>query len=564
MRRTTGLILFFILLSLACWTVIPATPTPLPSQTTTPTATRILTNQLPTPSATPTPEIPQFEIRAHPDDGLYVGDIVSLEVVVPDDLNLEGQKLQVQVGDDFLGAAEFSEFGIGNRYQATLPWMWNTTGFEAGAYALDFSLNPTGITWAYTLTLQAEAQLPWPEPLAQWANQETDCCLIYYITHTAVERDLKQLLDLTDAQADHAMNMLNVAFTEPIEITLVPRVVGQGGFARGDIYISYLDRNYIGNNFETVLHHEMIHILDGELADSWRPAILVEGLAVYLTGGHYKIGPLLPQAAALLPPTNGEPGLDWYLPLNTLSDDFYLSQHEIGYIQASALVAFMVNTWGWEAFSDFYWNLVLEPGETQSQALDAGLRMNFGITLSQLEEQFISALKQETVTENLYNDVRLMVEIYEAARRYQQILDPSAYFLSAWLPDGREMRQRKILADLLRHPSKPENVALETLLVSANQSWQVGDYKTAQNALDALGAVLDAIEAQDEAPFSSHPLAWDYFAIANQLGEAGYQVQRIWVGGDSGQAWVTMNNVDLVVVEIQKNGKNWEITSNRP
>jgi hypothetical protein len=143
-------------------------------------------------------------------------------------------------------------------------------------------------------------------------------------------------------------------------------------------------------------------------------------------------------------------------------------------------------------------------------------------------------------------------------------LDPSAYFLTAWLPDGYEMRQRGIVADLLRHPSDLENIALETLLVAANQSWQNGDFTGAQISLDAVNAVLDAIEEQDKSPFSTHPLAWDHLKIVTILMDAHYQVQQIIVEGDTAEAWVNAGSTDLEVFKFRKDGNNWTMVSNQP
>ena len=94
--------------------------------------------------------------------------------------------------------------------------------------------------------------------------------------------------------------MIGGDFSEPLVVTLMPRVLGQGGFASSEMYISFLDRNYAGNMLEMVLHHEMVHILDNRLGGEMRPTILIEGLAVYLSGGHYKLEDLIPRAAALL------------------------------------------------------------------------------------------------------------------------------------------------------------------------------------------------------------------------------------------------------------------------
>ena len=168
---------------------------------------------------------------------------------------------------------------------------------------------------------------------------------------------IKQLLEILDGQAESASQLLEVgleSLDKPIVVVFMPRVLGHGGFASQEISVSYLDRNYAGRGTPTVLHHEIVHVLDGHLGGGLRPTILIEGLAVYLSGGHFKPEPLMPRAAALLPPEPGCAqavsvpigqvcGLDWYIPMDELVDDFYLEQHEISYLEAGALVEFMAS-----------------------------------------------------------------------------------------------------------------------------------------------------------------------------------------------------------------------------
>jgi hypothetical protein len=259
--------------------------------------------------------------------------------------------------------------------------------------------------------------------------------------------------------------------------------------------------------------------MDASIGGERRPSILIEGLAVYLTGGHFKPEVLMPRAAALLPPTDGCVqastdeeqadaegeicGLDWYLPLVPLVDNFYTSAHEIGYLQAGAMVEFMVETWGWEAFSAFYRDV--RPSErladelqgediSQALALDEATRAHFGLTLDALEARFLEALSEETLKPDLVEDVRLTVVFYDTVRRYQQLLDPSAHFLTAWLPDGAQMREHGIVADYLRRPMEPENIALETMLVAADEYLRNGDYARAEKMLVVINAALDTLE----------------------------------------------------------------------
>lgn len=532
MRRLWIFLCLLVLSLAACRLFTPGafleTPTPGAQSTQTPLA--------PTPTSTPLPRQPtsspvpllahpvpvpeeSFAVRTHPDGGLYVGDLVSLEIIAPKDFDLEGQRVQVEVDAEpqiTLGPVDFGRFGIGGRSQATLLWSWDTSGLQADDYNLTFTILPDGHTWMENISLLPEDQVPAPEPQAQWAIAETECCLIHYITGTAAERDLHLLQEIIDQQAYTASQRMQVELDQPIEITFLPRVLGHGGFASGDISVSYLDRNYAGDGTEIVLHHEMVHILDGRLGGDLRPTLLVEGVAVYLSGGHFKPELLMPRAAALLEPpvtcihsvpdTGSEVGpsmvqgcsLSQYLPLPELIDNFYFSQHEIGYLQAGALVEFMVDTWGWQAFSDFYRNIKPIEDGSQSEAMDAALQVHLGLSLEELEAHFVETLREQPVTPDFAEDVRLTVSFYDTVRRYQRMLDPSAYFLTAWLPGNEQMRERGIVADYLRHPSAPENLALESMLVAADAYLRSGDFERTQLMLDSVNAVLDV--------FSTHSL----------------------------------------------------------
>jgi hypothetical protein len=300
-----------------------------------------------------------------------------------------------------------------------------------------------------------------------------------------------------DDVAQSVSQRMGAPLEEPVTVTLLPRVLGHGGFASDGISVSYLDRNYAGSYIEMVLHHEMVHILDSRLGGELRPTILVEGLAVYLSGGHFKPEAILPRAAALLQLPDNDSGseLGWYKELGPLADNFYPAQHEIGYLQAAALVEFMIQTWGWDAFMDFYRDIQPHPSGSQAQAMQAALLKHFEISLAELEQVFLDELRRQEVTPEHVQDVRLTVEFYDSVRRYQQQLDPSAYFMTAWLVDRREMQERGIVADYVRRPTTPENILLEEMLVDAHQQLIRGDYSAAELALGNIGAALDALLA---------------------------------------------------------------------
>jgi len=442
-----------------------------------------------------------------------VGDQVSMEVLLPEGIPLNGQKVDVEVdapdGAE-LGTFNFGPFGIEQRPEATITWAWDTRGYEPGPHSLTFTVQPGGLTWTNTVTLRPESEVPPPEPEAHWAMAETECCVVYYITGTEAERDLPLLLEKAGTQAENAVRAIGIDFTQPITVTLVSRLLGHGGFATEEIHVSYLDRNYAATDFDLVLHHEMVHVLDARLGGELRPTMLVEGLAVYLSGGHFKPEPLLERAAALLNSINNgsQEGLDRYIPLRELSNRFYLSQHEIGYMEAGSLIEYMVNTWGWEAFSAFYRDIHPQEGGSQADAIDAALREHFNLSLEDLEQLFMTALSQETVSQDELDDVRLTVEYFDTVRHYQQVYDPSAFFRTAWLPSGKDMRARGIVADYLRHPDSPINRQLETLLVQAGELLISGQYREAEDVLESIQNSLEAVALKQH-----QSLAGDLFPL---------------------------------------------------
>jgi hypothetical protein len=305
-----------------------------------------------------------------------------------------------------------------------------------------------------------------------------------------------------------------------------------------------------------VVHHEMIHAIDGHLGGDFRPTIFVEGLAVYLTGGHYKPEPLMPRTATLL-----KGYLNWYIPLKTLADDFYTSQHEIGYMEGASLIEFMVKTYGWDAFSAFYRDIHSKQGESQSDSIDAALKAHFSISFDQLEHDFLAALSSEPDTSSYVDDVRLTVTYYDTMRRYQQLLDPSAYFRTAWLLDNKAMRERGITADYLRHPSLPANLALETLLITASKQISTQQSPDATQTLDVISSVLDGIEGGSSDPFSITPLAADYLAICSTLEQAGYEAQSIEVNSSSALASVSSpSSLRLNQVSLARQGGVWVLS----
>jgi len=112
--------IFILMLSAACWSILlvfaqpPTTSTvtlpiptltsisPSPTDTITPASTDTppsvsRTEPAFTTTSTPLPAIEEFTVQFHPDDVLYVGDQVSIEVIPPPGVDVKQANLQVQV-----------------------------------------------------------------------------------------------------------------------------------------------------------------------------------------------------------------------------------------------------------------------------------------------------------------------------------------------------------------------------------------------------------------------------------------------------------------------------------
>jgi hypothetical protein len=593
MRR---LWVLFILLLLACRSFAPSMaplpaallPTEAPPALLQTPATPVISTS-PAPEGSPTatvlaPTLPALQpwlempyaVRTHPDGELYVGDQVSFEVLIPPDRTSSAQKVQVRLGQDplkLIAEGPVAPFGIGGRMQATMSWAWDTRGLEAGDYTLTFTTEPGGDRWTETLRLLPQQALPEAEQAASWATASSVCCTIHYITGTAAERDLPELLKLADEQAADAERRMGVQASDPITITLLPRLLGQGGFASNTINVSYLDRNYSDGDLGIILHHEMIHILDYRLGGELRPSLLAEGLAVYMTGGHFKEEPPMPRAAALLDQAGntGLPGLNGYIPLKELADHFYAAQHETGYIEGGALIAYMVERWGWQAFSAFYRDIHPQSSGSQAEAIEAGLQKHFNLGLEELEAGFLERLKKEPVEAGTLEDVRQTISYYDTVRRYQELLDPSAYYMTAWLPDPGDMQRKGIVADYLRQPDGPGSLALETLLAETGAALGQGEYAEVRRNLAAVNSVLDGVEAGEQEPFAREAIARDYYQVVGALQAGSFTIdpffrgrvipQKIQVEGDEAQAWVSLEGPGLRQVGLVRMPEGWQLAS---
>lgn len=425
-----------------------------------------------------------MDVRLHPDGTLLVGDQISIEVFTPAGEDFDGSSLHASFQGSDLGNAPF--YGAaGDRYRAILQWVWDTRGLAAGEYTLVLTIPERNQTWEERVVL-APAD---PEIQERaWQTVEVDCCFIHTITGTDAERDLDVLVPMIEGLAATASRQIGTTLDEKIDINLIPRILGHGGFTSDEVYVSYADDNYANPEVAQILYHEMLHRYDGLRESNLRPSILIEGLAVYLSGGHYERESITFRAAALL--HSGR-----YIPLQHLADDFYPAQHESGYILAGALVGYMVERWGWEAFDGFYRDI--QPDSAgQSRAIDRALREHFGVSLEELESGFLGRLELLPAVPDIVDDVEGTITLFDAVRAYQKLMDNPAYFEQVWLPGAEDMRSRGIVADYLRGPDSSGHLQIEARLYEAQAMLDSGDYEVLQQTLSLVESELNRVAAQ--------------------------------------------------------------------
>lgn len=545
-------------------TVETASPVP---DTATPPPTVTLTPVLPTPTipppatATPTPpDLAVFEngIFIYPVPSLFEGDTVTVQVLatVPENINPSEVPVQLLVDDLPIANGTLSGRNLGGNAVGLFAWVWETS---AGEHELSVVLDPQDLIVIgdenpdnnlvnVTVPVQPRSVLPAGAQDAEWIVVETEHALIHVVSGTAAARDLEMLKAATDRATDQAIDRLQEQPQNKFDVYFIDRVLGQGGYAGSSMVVSYLDRDYAGGGLHEVLVHEMVHLLDQQFTQH-RVPFLVEGVAVWATGGHYKQENLDHRMAALR-----ELGL--YVPIAELMDDFYPTQHEIGYLEGAGFINFLVNSYGWPAVREFYAGINPEEGVTTSRLIDQALQRHFNKSLAELETEWTAYLDRIPYGADVEIDLRTTLRYYDTMRRYQLQYDPTAHFLQAWLPFPQELEARNITADLTRHPETEVNITLETMLQSVNTALLAENYNRANAILDSVERVLVS-----EGLFVD-PIAAHHREIVRSLSELGYQVQAIEVNGNQAVVLArTGVGTLLTEVNLALRNRGWVVTN---
>ena len=445
---------------------------------------------------------------------------------------------------------------------ATAEWAWDTSGM-VGTQSLVVQVDPdnnigegdenaANNVALGSVTLEA----PTPGVSPQWAAVDTGCCTLHYITGTAAERDIAALMSETDASVARVQQTLGIASPPRLQIYLVPRTLGQGGFTAGHIVLSYLDRQYAVGFAPIVITHEATHALQNSWTPGESPLMLSEGLAVWVAGGHFKPEPIRQRAAALL-------ALDRFLPLDQLVENFYDKQHETGYLEAAGLIQYLVETHGQDKLRVLFGSLQRRRGERDRQALERGFQAAYGKSVAEIDANYRAWLAATPPNPTQQRDLADTARLFDLMRAYQQALDPTAYFRTPWMPPIEEAERRGLVADYLRHPHTDVNEAIEALLLRAADEQGTGDYDALEHTLDVVDGVLAAHTGAPDRDWTdafTDPLAAAYLDAIRALQSAGFEPQRVLMDNGSAQVWATRSGAaSLYRLTMTQDSEGWHL-----
>ena len=505
------------------------------------------------------------DVILHPVPVIYAGDKVTFQLLpqVPEGIPVTDVSATIFVDGVQVAGGPLDRRNWNGQAEGVYEWAWDTTGLS-GEHRIEVMLDPADAIGAgdedplnNSVTITATIAIPTGQAArdaeAVWETTEIDCCFVHVVSNTAAARDLPALAPVLERAVAQAASRLAVEPSQKLHVYFIDRVVGQGGFAGTDMVVSYVDRRYAGGGLYELLVHEATHILDQQFAPQ-RISFLAEGLAVWVTGGHYKTEDLTRRSAALVALGNeGGPG---YVPLASLINDFYPVQHEIGYLEAGGLVAYLVERGGWNTFKSFYSDVSADDGATTAEAVDVNLQRYYGASLAQIEAEWLAALQAQPVDPVVMDDLRTTIRYYNIARRYQELYDPTAHYLSAWLPHPTQVREFGNPADLTRRPEGEMNVTLELMLMAADTALRAGDFARANVILDSVGNILDNGGAIID------PMATSYLGIVRAAAEYDYELHTVDLQGNTARAMATQApNVRLTSLVLELRGQNWVILS---
>jgi hypothetical protein len=465
-------------------------PTPVPTYTPTP-------RLIPDPTATPTSAVlhPTITDREAVADDAAGRITFSLKAQVPPDREVAeallwydteaGHKVRrfpgplpnsVSLSYELVAAQEGMTRTVTSTQELDYWWLVRDTAGESaraggsvvvGPKLLASGVTPTGVPADFT-----------------WSISTTRHYEFHYPPGTAAERDISRLGAIAEASFEKVRSKLGADFVGQMKLYLVPRVFWQGGATYGDKVqlISYLDRNYTGVETWSYFAHEGTHSLAQDLIqpkeEGGPDGVLVEGLAVWASGGHYGPEPIDAWAAVVAASDN-------YLPLAKLrAGPFYDFQHETSYLEAGSFVGYLMDQYGLDKFKQLYGRAT---GKAETDETLVGEL--YGKAYAELEGEWLEYLKALVPTPEEAKLWHLQVRSFDLMRRYETQMDPDARILPDKPPPEWSDETLRVF---LNHRQETANVVLETTLIAAQERIKAGDLVGATALLDDVEAALDA------------------------------------------------------------------------
>ena len=501
------------------------------------------------------------DVQLFPLPKIISGDRVTFQVqpYVPQEIPVENVSVDIFVDGDIVSAGSLGWRNWEGKAQGVYEWVWHTAG-RPGRHEIRIVLDsqdlfqegdedPSNNETTFSVSVGKASERPLEERDASWVTAETDCCIAHALTRTAAYRDFPELLVLLDSAISEASSRIDEFPQDKIDVYFVERTIGQGGYAGSEMVIVYNDRPYIGGELYELLVHESTHIIDRQFAPQ-RTKFLSEGVSVWAAGGHYEEQDLQRRAAALL-------AINEYIPLAELANNFYPSQHEIGYLEAGAFVDYLVGQYGWPDVREFYSNTSISDGATEADALDANLRRYFDMSLAEMEAAWLANLAAIAPGEVEIANLRSTIRYFETARAYQKLHDPTAYFRTAWLPNPADIVESGNTADFTRQPDTEVNFTVELMLRSAKEAIGNQNFERANVLLDSLERYLNREGATVD------PLVTSYQNIVHTAVAFGYEPHNVALDGNTaGVLATTASGTRLFNLDLEMQSGDWILLSN--
>lgn len=468
----------------------PTTVAPVPTTTTT---------------APPTTRLEEQRLWAFPGPEHYEGDVLTLQLPLgdfgthelgPTTLTIDGETAPVRAileSDPLLG------------WYVVFPDAFDTAG-EVGRHEVIVTAEIDGSRRRVGTGIEvlSASRRPAQESTATWDFVQTECCVLRYLTDSAAARDLDAVAELLDDKAAFVEKRFERPLPE-VDITLIDVLWGNGGYSGTEVVVSYLDRDFGPRDAEvvgTTLAHELTHWMTDDLEQSILPWPLEEGIAVYVTGGHFKPEDIAARTGALH-------ALGHFVPLAEFLDDFDEMQHESRYVEAAGLVDYLVERFGWDQFIEFYSSTVR--ARSNSLWFDRAAQVTFGSGIAELSTGFAEwAAGQDPEPE--LDDLRLTIALQEARRAFQVSFAPyQNYFVFD------SVRSAGQPAVALREARDPGNVAAEALIGWAQKL--MAERRSAEAA-----PVVEQIESIVETGRIDGGLGSQVLSVAERLDESGYEL----------------------------------------